>query len=161
MSKRALQNNVGHNIPTEQDVTQMSGASELLLEKANSYGPPVTDRDSPRLNTVRTGYEKIAETVLRLAERAEAKVAKLSPAAVRADMNLAARLEPIAQDTELAARRFQDVIRQANSEAWEGVLAYYAVLRAMAKNDPELTDALQVVVDFMALGPRETGGESL
>jgi hypothetical protein len=161
MSKRALQNNVGHNLPSPQDVSEMSGASGLLLQKASSYGPPVADRDSARLNTVRTGYEKIAETVLRLADRFEAKVAKLSPASVRADMALAEALEPIAQDTDLAARRFQDVIRQANSEAWEGVLAYYAVLRAMAKNDPELTDALQGVVDFMALGPRETGGESL
>jgi hypothetical protein len=150
MSKRTPQNKVGHKSVSPAEASAMQDALFFLRTKAAEYGPPLQKSDAKRLTIVRTGYEAQAELILRLAERFQIQGAGGSVAEVRADMSLVEQLTPVYQDAALTAGLFRGVIRQARAEAWDGIMALYDVLKALAKTKPELEAALRPMVDFMA-----------
>jgi hypothetical protein len=154
MDKRVPQNKVGDRQPTETEIAQMSSSSLLLLDTASLLGPPLGQEEAKQLTIARVGYEQMAEVVIRLAERAKLQADNASIENIRNDLKLIETLEPIYQDTAHAARLMRDILRQARSEAWDGVLSFYAVLKVMARTSPKLAIALRPVVEFMSLGAR-------
>jgi hypothetical protein len=70
------------------------------------------------------------------------------------DLVLAQRLAPLAALLETLSQKVTDTILQAQSECWWAAMAFYTALTRLSDVDPELENALQPAVEFMARRPR-------
>ncbi len=73
---------------------------------------------------------------------------------MNADLQLAKRLQPLADAVSDLSLLLSDTMLEAHSEAWWSATAYYTALARMAPADPNLEAALKPAVDFFATGRR-------
>ena len=155
MAKRTPQNRVGHKLLTAQQAEQMKSGAVSVKTSAQELGPTLSVKERKSLRTPRIGYENMAAIILHLAESEKLHSRYVSVEGIRADLELAAQITPIFHELALAFYNTWDVLRQARSESWEGVLHFYSVLTKMAAGDPQLKIALSGASEFMSTKTRK------
>ena len=102
----------------------------------------------------RPGGEKIVALLAELAARHGVTLPSISVEGMTADLQLAGRLQPVADALAAAAQTVADTILEAQSECWWAATASLTALARMTSADPKLEAALRPAVDFFAVGRR-------
>ena len=153
--KKTPQNKVGHYVPTAAEVEAERERIRQVTAFADHLGPALETADRKRLSRPRLGSEPTADIVLDLARKHGLTSRLLSVDAAENDLALYKSIAFLTKEAFVAWQRLRDVYAQARSEHWETVLYFYGVLDQMAQNDPKISQDLQPVVEFFALGPQE------
>jgi hypothetical protein len=149
-----LENKVGDNIPPHEKFLALLQQLQATIKELQAFGITLDDFDRRRLLHPRVGAEPHIKTVLGLAEKYRVNIPSAPLLGVENDVRLATELAPLDGALHSALQLVADTEAQAQSEYWQGFLAYYGALAAMAVNIPELAVELQPVIDFMATGKR-------
>lgn len=150
-----MDNKVGDNAPEHEKLSKLLGRLQAVVEELRAFGVTLDDYDRKRLLHPRTGSDAHVTRVLELARKYSVVIPATPLDGIANDVRLAAELPPFEAQLASAQRLILDTQAQAQSEYWEGFLAYYGALSAMARSIPELAAELQPVVDFMATGKRQ------
>ena len=145
-----MENKVGDKQLTAQDATDLLAQTKAISTKLQAHGIVLTTDDRKRLLRGRRGAAEHIERVVALATKHNVSLPNIPLAGISKDVHLEQQLAPIEEELRVALQTAEDTGLQASSEAWEGFLAYYGVLSAMAQRMPEVAADLQSVVEFMA-----------
>lgn len=152
---KPVQDKVGHNLPTEEEFREMSEQLRSLINKIRTFGVALTKAQRKALNNPRRGSEEMVHLVLDLAEQEGVKVKNVTRQGILDDLRLAKAALNLFNLFTVGQQLAKDTLRQAKSEYWEGTLAIYRVLQALAESNPDLAQQIDPMVQFMALGPQQ------
>lgn len=149
-----MTNKVGDNVPPAKAIAQLLDQLHEITTKLRAFGITLDAADRKRLLHARVGADPHVRRVHDLAVKYNVKVRGMPLEGMLADQNLAVTVQPFVEAFRVGLTLAEDTEGQAESEAWEAFLAYYAVLSGMADHDPEIALELDSVVKFMSYGPR-------
>lgn len=148
------ENRVGDHKPSPERMQELRQRLEEIVNELRSFGVTLSEQERVRVTRPRVGGEVHVPRVLELAKQYNLHVPDYPAEAIQNDLSLAAGLVPFRELFRTALGLVDDTINQAESEYWEGFLAYYGVLDALSYRTPQLQAELRPLVEFMALGRR-------
>jgi hypothetical protein len=150
-----MDNKVGDKLLSPQKAAQLLKQIKDSVEQLKAYGITLTTDDHKRALRPRRGAEPHMQRVHDLAVKHGVSLKNIPLDGMANDLALAKQFRPFEDELRAGLQLAEDTGMQADSEAWEAFLAYYGVLSSMAERMPELAAELQLVVEFMANGPRK------
>jgi hypothetical protein len=150
-----MDNKVGDKLLSLQKAAQLLKQIKDAVEQLRAYGITLTIDDHKRALRPRRGAEPHMQRVHDLAVKHGVSLKNIPLDGMANDLALAKQFRPFEDELRAGLQLAEDTGMQADAEAWEAFLAYYGVLSSMGERMPELAAELQVVVEFMATGPRK------
>ena len=145
-----MENRVGNSSPSPEVLEEQFALLQTLLALFASFGVTLTAKEIKKLPRPKRGAELFLNLVLRLAKEYSLSLPATAVEDVAKDRRLGVEMQRFQQVCRSLARFAGHTRLQAESEAWQGGLAFYAVLRAMSTRDPALAEKLRPAVDFMS-----------
>lgn len=150
-----MQDKVGSNVPTEQEIQNLVDDLKALQAKVEAYTISLTTEERSATTKMRIGGEGVVGTIGTLATDHKLSLPEISVEAMNADLLLAQRLRPLASAAGAFAQRLDDTILEAQSECWWAATAFYTTLARLSGANATMQSALKPVVDFFAVGRRK------
>lgn len=144
-----MNNFVGDNLPSEQEIEDLKKEIAAILSKARSFGIVLDTDDRIRLIRARKGADHVVARVHELAVKYSVDLPGIPLQGMQNDLALVRMLRPVHSALRDVLTVIDDTEGQAASEAWEAFLAYYATLSGMATRIPTLAAELKDVATFM------------
>jgi hypothetical protein len=149
-----MKNQVGSVIPSAEDIQQLVKDIETFAAKIDKFTLMLSAEERQHTTKMRARGERVVELVGTLAARHQLTLPRISVNDMNADLVLAQRLAPLAQQLATLSQKVSDTILQAQSECWWAAMAFYSALSRLSDVDPELEDALKPAIEFFARRPR-------
>jgi hypothetical protein len=152
-----IDNKVGHDLPSSDDVKKLIQSLETILATIKTFGIVLDQEERKRLLHARKNADPHVQRVHDLAAKYNVAIPDIPLEGMQDDATLHRTLAPI---TNLARTIFvmsEDTEGQAESEMWQAFLAYYGVLSSMASRNAELAVELEPVKTWMATTTRRRG----
>ena len=159
-----MENRVGDNLPTEQQLAAWEATLKTLFAEMKPFMIKLSKDEKRRLLQFRPGGEQIVALVANLAEKYGISLADMPVAGMRSDLQLSQVLAPVVGQMSLMATWGDDTVDSASSEAWQAATGNYSVLSRVAESNPSLAEELKPAKQFFArrkkAPPEEGGGGS-
>ena len=154
-----MENRVGNNVPSPAKLQSLLKQLQDVIAELQKFGIVLTVEERKQLLRARRDSEPHQRLVHELASKKGLDLTGFPLPDMLNDINLVQALEPFDSAATLGQQLVSDTLLEADTEAWQAFLAYYAVLSSMAKRDAELATQLKPVVEFMKTGKRKPGPE--
>jgi hypothetical protein len=141
--------------PTQEQIDKLVGQVNGLEKQIEAFTVSLTPAERAARSKMRVGGEKVIAAVGQLVEEHGVVLPQISLEAMRADLERAQALRPLAAAAQRLARRLEDTVTTGESQSWSAATAFYTALSRMGSLVPGLQDALRPIVSFFALGPRK------
>ena len=145
-----MQNRVGSNLPTSQDIQRLVHDIESVAARLEKFTITLSTQERRRTTKMRPRGERIVELIGGLATQHEVSLPRISVKDMNGDLALAQRLVPLADAVANISRTISDTILQAQSECWWAATAFYSALTRLSSADPKLESALRPAIEFFA-----------
>lgn len=157
-----MDNRVGDNLPTPQQVQDWTERLEKLFAEMKPYMVKLSADEKKRLLGFRPGGETVVALVAALAEKYGVHLADMPIDGMRNDLALAQTFTPVVSQLALMASWGEDTVSAARSEAWQATTGNYSVLSRVAEANPSLAAEIKPAREFFARRrkpePQEGGG---
>lgn len=158
-----MDNRVGDNLPTQQQVQDWTERLEKLFAEMKPFMVKLTADEKKRLLGFRPGGEAIVALIAGLAEKYGIQIADMPIAGMRNDLALSQMLTPVVSQLALMAAWGEDTVSAARSEAWQATTGNYSVLSRVAEANPSLAAEIKPARELFARRnrkpePSEGGG---
>jgi hypothetical protein len=153
-----MDDRVGDSVPTAKQVDKWKAEIDRLKKEIEPYTIHLDTEARKHLLRFRPGGERVASLAAELGEQKKLEIPGVSGERIRADLELAARLQPLATALATLSERVDDTSLEAQAEAWWGTTAYYTALQGLARSDGALQKALEPIKEFFATGRRKPRG---
>jgi hypothetical protein len=145
-----MENRVGNNTPAPEVLEEKFVFLQALLALFTGFGVTLTSKEIKKLPRAKRGAELFLNLISRLAKEYGLNLPAAAVEAIEGDRRLAVEMQRFQQVCRNLARLAGHTRLQAESEAWQGALAFYAVLKAMSTRDPALAEKLRPAVSFLS-----------
>jgi hypothetical protein len=149
-----MMNKVGDKALSPQDAERLLEQLGVLVARLREIGITLTSDERRRLLRPRRGAGDHIRRVAELASKYGLSVADAPLDGMKRDLGLGEQLLPFEDQLRVALTIAEDTAAQADSEAWQAFLMYYALLRAMADRNADVAVDLEPVTRFMATRAR-------
>lgn len=144
-----MDNRVGENVPTRTKLDQSLKALAALYAEMAKFCVTLSPEERSRTLKSRKDSEWMIRTVHELASKKGLNLPGISLDGMLDDLNLGSQLSPFATQVTMMLRLVQDTCIQAEHQAWQAFLAYYAALSSLSTHDPEVSVAMAKVTEAM------------
>jgi hypothetical protein len=152
---------VSHAVPSVPEGASFEAPSASQIEKALAeldvlasilglHAVPLSIEERRHLLKMRPGGAAHVPVVLGLAERYGLVIPGVSTAEGKADLDVAAKLRPLADRLTAMAQLVEDTILQAQQRAWQSTTTAYTMLTRLVGRFPALQSELDAMASFMA-----------
>jgi hypothetical protein len=139
---------------TDADLREILELCAALEAKLRGCKVHPSDDERARPLRMRPGGERIVGLVSELAETRGQRLPGAPPSDLRAELEWARRLEPVAEALGALARSVEDTIADTHAECWWMTIGHYTALALAAEEDPTLAESLAPAIDWFAGGRR-------
>ena len=156
-----MENRVGDNLPTEQQLAAWKATLDTLFAEMKPFLIKLSKDEKRHLAQFRPGGEQIVALIANLSEKYGINLVDMPVAGMRSDLQLSQVLTPVVGQMSLMAAWGDDTRAAATSEAWQATTGNYSVLSRVAESNPSLAEELKPAKQFFARrkkGPPEEGG---
>jgi hypothetical protein len=145
-----MDNKVGDNVPSTQTVNQLLDQLIQIILALRAFCVTLSPDERRRQLRMRRGAEPHIARVHDLAAKYKVDIPGIPLQGMTNDLDLYTLLRPFEDNFRAGVTLAEHTAGQAESEAWEAFLAYYATLSGMAAHLPQLATELDPVTKFMA-----------
>ena len=144
-----MKTTLGSRVPDAHEIQDILDQIRDVAEGLTTYtGRPDADEEGRRSASFRAEGERVVTMVTQLATLQELAIPGVPVQAMTREMELARRLQPVADALAALLQAVDDTVLAAESVCWETATAYYDALHRMSASDPMLRAALRPVQDY-------------
>jgi hypothetical protein len=144
-------NGASSDAPSAAQIQQALAELDVLASILGAHAVPLSIEERRRVLKMRPGGAQYVPTVLGLAERYGLSIPGVGSAEAKADMDVAAKLRPLADRLTVVAQLVEDTILRAQGRAWQSATTAYTMLTRLVGRFPSLQGELDAMASFLAV----------
>ncbi len=149
-----MQDRVGSNIPTDEQVTGWLTAIQKVREEMAPFGVGLSPEERRHTLKFRPGGETIVHALATAVRGHDLSLPGISADGMEADLSIAEKLKPVRDAAEALYQFTDDTILEASSECWYAATAFYTTMSRMVSSYPDIKAVVAQVSSLFATGRR-------
>lgn len=145
-----MQDRVGANIPTDEQIAGWVAAINQLQQDMAPYGVGLTPEERKHTLKFRPGGEPVVHSLAGVVRKHDVSLPGITADGMEADLLLAQKMKPVHEAAEALYQFTDDTILEASSECWYAATAYYTAMSRMVSGFPDIKAVIGQIASFFA-----------